>query len=195
MMSKGRQAEKAERSRNKLIEAAARLFSEKTIAEVGVREIAAQAGVTTGTFYHYFKGKDDILDNIYMDHDAEFGDILETLASQTGSYCEKIQDFFVNTLAETVMTDGAEFTRHRLFQLRKRSSDEHLLYVGMKSLIEKALESGEFKKEFSVADINDYLFLVFRGVMYEWCICPPEEMFFLSERAKKMMDFAVNSFR
>lgn len=194
-MSKTRQAEKAERSRNKLLEAASGLFSEKTIAEVGVREIAAQAGVTTGTFYHYFTGKDDILNNIYEDHDKEFGDILQDLAEQPGSYCGKIQDFFADTLAATVMADGAEFTRHRLFQLRKRSTDEHFLYVGMKGLIEKAQEAGEFRTEFAVTDINDYLFVVFRGIMYEWCICPPEEAFSLPERVRNFIGFALQSFQ
>lgn len=194
-MSKTRQAEKAERSRNKLLEAAARLFNEKTIAEVGVREIAAQAGVTTGTFYHYFAGKDDILNNIYDDHDKEFGDILQNFAEQPGPYCEKIRDFFADTLAATVMKDGAEFTSHRLFQLRKRSTDEHFLYVGMKGLVEKAQDAGEFRAEFSVMDINDYLFVVFRGVTYEWCICPSEEVFSLTERVRNSIGFALQSFR
>lgn len=194
-MSRDRQAKKAERSRNKLLEAAARLFSEKTIDEVGVREIAAQAGVTTGTFYHYFTGKDDILDKIYLNHDKEFGDILRDFTGQPGLYCEKILHFFVHVLAETVAADGAEFTRHRLFQMKKQSTDENLLYVEMKGLIEKALEAGELKPEFSVAEINDYLFLVFRGITYEWCICPPEERFSLPDRVKSTMRFALQSFR
>lgn len=194
-MSRDRQTEKAERSRNNLLEAAARLFSEKTIAEVGVREIAAQAGVTTGTFYHYFTGKDDILDRIYLNHDQEFGDILKRFTDQTGPYCEKIQIFFVNHLAETVEADGAEFTRHRLFQMKKQSTDKNFLYMGMKRLIEKALEAGELNQEFSVTDINDYLFVVFRGVMYEWCICLPEERFSLPARVQDVMRFALHSFQ
>ena len=70
-MSKDRQQEKARRSREKLLEAAGKLFSEKKISDVGVREIASAAGCTTGTFYHYFTGKDDMIDQLYQDHDIE----------------------------------------------------------------------------------------------------------------------------
>ena len=63
-MSRIRQQEKAKLSREKLMAAADELFARQKISEVGVRDIAAMAGVTTGTFYHYFTGKDDILDDI-----------------------------------------------------------------------------------------------------------------------------------
>ena len=76
-MSREKQEEKARRSKKKLMEAAAKLFNEKKIEDVGVREIASFAGMTTGTFYHYFKGKDDILDQLYLDHDGEFSHILK----------------------------------------------------------------------------------------------------------------------
>ena len=53
-MSRIRQQEKAKLSREKLMAAADELFARQKISEVGVRDIAAMAGVTTGTFYHYF---------------------------------------------------------------------------------------------------------------------------------------------
>ena len=79
-MSRDRQQEKARRSRERLLEAAGKLLSEKNIADVGVREIASEAGCTTGTFYHYFTGKDDIIHHLYEGHDAEMGDILRQMA-------------------------------------------------------------------------------------------------------------------
>ena len=105
-MSRIRQQEKAKLSREKLMAAADELFARQKISEVGVRDIAARAGVTTGTFYHYFTGKDDILDQIYRSRDADMGGMLHDLAQDTDSYCMKIQSFFVDKLAGTVLSDG-----------------------------------------------------------------------------------------
>lgn len=194
-MSRIRQEEKARRSREALLAAAASLFAEKKISDVGVREIAAEAGVTTGTFYHYFTGKDDILDKVYRNHDEEMGRLLHEWAEEPGGYCSKIQKFFAENLAESVLEDGREFTCYRVFQMRRHSSDRANLYVGMQELIRKAVDAGEFRGDVLVKEINEYLFVVFRGVLYEWCLCPPEAAFSLAERLDRLIGYALKTFQ
>lgn len=194
-MSRDRQQEKARRSRERLLEAAGKLLSEKNIADVGVREIASEAGCTTGTFYHYFTGKDDIIHHLYEGHDAEMGDILRQMVQTPGMYCRKIQTFFAQNLSGAVLMDGWEFTCHRVFQVRRHSGDENQLYVGMQELIQKAIEAGELQNKVPAKEINEYLFVVFRGILYEWCICSPENLFPLSERLEKMIGYALRSFQ
>ncbi len=48
--------------RQDIVEAAARLFSNKGLANVSVREIAAEAGLKKASFYYYFASKDEIVD-------------------------------------------------------------------------------------------------------------------------------------
>lgn len=194
-MSRIRQQEKARLSREKLLAAADELFARQKISEVGVRDIASKAGVTTGTFYHYFTGKDDILDQIYRSRDADMGGMLHDLAQDTDSYCMKIQSFFVDKLAGTVLSDGREFTCYRVFQMRKHSSDGNSLYIGMQELIRKAIDAGEFRSDVSAKEINDYLFVVFRGVLYEWCLCPADQVFSLEERLERLIGYALKSFQ
>lgn len=194
-MSRIRQEEKARRSREALLAAAASLFAEKEISDVGVREIAAEAGVTTGTFYHYFTGKDDILDKLYRNHDEDMGRILHEWTQEPGGYCVKIQTFFVEKLTRAVLADGWEFTCHRVFQMRRHSSDTDCLYIGMQELIQKAVEAGEFRGDVSVKEINEYLFVVFRGVLYEWCLCEPKEVFPLEERMNRLIGYALKAFQ
>ena len=194
-MSRIRQQEKAKLSREKLMAAADELFARQKISEVGVRDIAARAGVTTGTFYHYFTGKDDILDQIYRSRDADMGGMLHDLAQDTDSYCMKIQSFFVDKLAGTVLSDGREFTCYRVFRMRKHSSDENSLYIGMQELIRKAINAGEFRGDVSAMEINDYLFVVFRGVLYEWCLCAADQAFSLAERMERLIGYALKSFQ
>lgn len=189
----GKQQEKAAAAKRKLLAAAAELFGKNEIERVGVREICAHAGVTTGTFYHYYKGKDDILDCLYLNRDAEFGLRLKQL-SENPPYVEGIVSFFADNLARTVAEDGIDFTRHRLFTLRKRSNDDMDLYIGMDALVAKAIANGELGRGADVQKVRDYLFLVFRGVTYEWCISSDEDRFDIQEAMRPAIVCALRAF-
>lgn len=189
-----KQQEKAALSRQKLIDVAAKLFREKTIDEVGVREIAAAADVTTGTFYYHFKSKDDILDKVYLDRDAEFGDILDRLAEESPE-TESIITFFRDDLAATVEKDGVDFTLHRMFLMRKKSTEINRLYQGMQHLTEAIRLTGGFDAGYSCDEITKALFLMFRGVVYDWCITPENQQDSLRQREDRAMRLICRSFR
>ncbi len=52
------QAEKSQRSRDQILEAALELFSHRGFGATSVRDIASKAGVSTGNVYHHFPDKD-----------------------------------------------------------------------------------------------------------------------------------------
>ena len=54
------QAEKSQRSRERILEAALQLFSSQGYRATSVRDIAAGAGVSTGNVYHHFPDKEAI---------------------------------------------------------------------------------------------------------------------------------------
>ncbi|WP_232369436.1 TetR/AcrR family transcriptional regulator [Leptospira abararensis] len=53
---------KKERTRAQIMNAALRLFAVKDAGETSIAEVAAEAEVANGTFYNYFKTKDELLD-------------------------------------------------------------------------------------------------------------------------------------
>ncbi|MFD2175255.1 TetR family transcriptional regulator [Rhodobacter lacus] len=55
----------AEQTREKILNAAARLFCTRGIAQTTLEQIAREAGATRGAFYWYFKDKTDVLNAIY----------------------------------------------------------------------------------------------------------------------------------
>jgi AcrR family transcriptional regulator len=54
------QAEKSQRSRERILEAALQLFSSRGYRATSVRDIATEAGVSTGNVYHHFPDKETI---------------------------------------------------------------------------------------------------------------------------------------
>src|SRR3954454_24337755 len=62
-------------TRERLIEAARHLFWEKGYAATGLAELLARAGANSGSFYHFFDSKDDILRTVL----ETYHDLLEPL--------------------------------------------------------------------------------------------------------------------
>ena len=56
-----------------IMDAALDLFSEKGYAAVGVDEIGAAAGVKGPAIYHYFKGKEAILNELLNKYEEDYG--------------------------------------------------------------------------------------------------------------------------
>jgi AcrR family transcriptional regulator len=70
-MSRVRTRPTRDDTRDKLFEAAARVFEEQGIGGVSIEAIAAAAGFTRGAFYSNFKSKDELIIAMIEDHVAQ----------------------------------------------------------------------------------------------------------------------------
>lgn len=62
---------KAEETRNRILDAALRLFRERGFAETTMRDVAAAAGVATGAAYYYYRSKEELVLAFYVRTDQE----------------------------------------------------------------------------------------------------------------------------
>jgi AcrR family transcriptional regulator len=79
MTDRGRQEERSEATRARLIKVARELFAKRGYANVGTEEIVRRAKVTRGALYHHFRDKRALFRAV---HEQIEGELAETIGAQ-----------------------------------------------------------------------------------------------------------------
>lgn len=89
-LRRGRSGGKRARTRTQLLDAASRVFARKGAGAAAIHEITAEAGVANGTFYNYFRTREELVEaaSLYL----------------AGRFSDEISS------SSTHVTDGAERT-------------------------------------------------------------------------------------
>ncbi len=159
----------AQATKNKIFEVGIKLLRRKGFDQVNVALITKMAGVSVGTFYHYFDSKLDLFMDIYRSADKYFEeDIPSKLEGK--NFFDKIL-FFFHEYAALGQRDGLDLIKkiyipeNKLFLTRPRAMHDLLLKI-----IQEGQLSGEISNHIAAEDLRDSLFLVGRGVIYDWAL-------------------------
>ena len=78
--------------RSNLVETATRLFAERGLHGVSIRELAKAAGVSISMISYYFGGKEGLYSSVLQDQFSSFA-YIEEIRSRKGTPLEKIEDY------------------------------------------------------------------------------------------------------
>ncbi|QCX34178.1 TetR/AcrR family transcriptional regulator [Caloramator sp. E03] len=169
MKKKTSRAKQAEITKNKIYNCGVKLIRKHGFDNVTVEEIAKQAGVSVGTYYYYFESKFELFSEIYKRADDYF---LKEVADKFESKdCKgKILEFF-DKYAEYNCLDGIDM-------IKKLYTSDNKMFItkgrAMQRILEKIIDEGQRNGEIinseSPAEITRMLFIVARGVVYNWCL-------------------------
>src|SRR3954462_12285076 len=82
---------KAEETRERILDAALKLFRERGFDETTMRDIAAAAGVATGAAYYYFRSKEDLVMAFYVRTAEEARELMPAEISKSRDLRKRIQ--------------------------------------------------------------------------------------------------------
>lgn len=143
-------------------------------ANTTIEEIARRAGVSIGTFYHYFHSKEEIFYEIFKKADEYFETIVEPALSgaETSGLAspERVVTYFRYYAHYNLNRGFANITQ--LYNTKNRIFAKKGRYMQglLTRLIALGQERGEFCTSLAAEEATDYLFIVARGVVYDWCI-------------------------
>ena len=88
--------DKTKDKRERLLEAALKLFTERGFYDTPTSLIAKTAGVATGTLFHYFKNKEDLINGLYLEIKKGLSEEIGEGLRQESSIQEKLKLFWMN---------------------------------------------------------------------------------------------------
>lgn len=188
-----------EERRKEILETAERLFLTKGYTKTTVNDILKEIGIAKGTFYHYFKSKEEVMDEIIMriiKEDVAKAKVivsnpnipvLEKLFRVLMEQSPKSGDVKDKMIEQFHQTNNAEMHQKSLVQ-----SIIHLSPV-LTEILEQGIEEGIFSTSYPQETIELLLSsaqVIFDDGLFQW---KPEEMMRRVKAYIKMMEVSVGA--
>ena len=190
--------QKALETKNKILNTALRLFSERGFDQVTIDDIAFESGTSKGAFYVHFQSKYDVFWEKFNEIDDFYEEFIRSLPKLL-SFHEKMEHLFVNQmiylqdslgkdLMRTIYISGLIPSTNNYFSTTSRK-----LYQIINNLVTDAIATGEINEQHCPLQITKLITRCMRGTLYDWQIF--EEDFNLVEESRNYIRIFLNGLR
>ena len=168
---------RSQQIKDEIYTTAMELLKEYGYEYITVKNICKLANVSTGSFYHYFKSKDDLMSNFFLEAYKKFSQ--EGKLTPSENIIDNILQFFF-LYSEFCQEQGLDFIRNFYTPFNK-SMDMHNLcntqgqfrlpsMSDAESYISEAQKNGILASTVSAQQLADDLCTIEKGCIYEWCV-------------------------
>ena len=162
------------KTRRKLLEAGKRLIEERNFDNVSVDDIVKSCGVARGTFYIYFKNKQDLVQAISR---QPFADIENEIEKMDCSIEERLC-YYAKEFTLRIQQHGLKITQQWVKNvidpeaIPEDKDGKKLEYdlTALQRIICKAVADNELKENISTDEISILIISQLYGVMTCWCM-------------------------
>ncbi len=165
----------AKKTREKIINTAWKLFYEEGFGETTINDILREADISKGTFYYYFRSKDDLLSTLSEILDREYQrlegeepegmscfDRLIWLNYEVHSFMERTMDYRLLSYLYS-----AQIVKESFSALLNRN---RYYYRYVERLMEEGRNNGELTDRMAVSEMVRYFSMCERALVTEWCM-------------------------
>ena len=172
---KVRQARAAE-TRKRIVAAAKKLITENGFENVSIEEIAKEAEVSTGSFYTYFKKKEDVIEEL---NQLSFYRLAEITNEMKDKGLDDRLKYYCRQFLAEIERVGIEICRQWIrnnitpFNMEisgKETTKYNHDYFSMKSLLEEGIRRGELAVDTPVDKMAFFINTQLYGLMVAWCM-------------------------
>jgi len=188
----------AEKTREKIYKSALSLFRERGYENVTVEEITNDANVAKGTFYIYFKSKDDVLVRTFQEIDKHYIVALEAADNKSaGEQFIVLGNAMCKYVSESFGLDYTKILYRNQISLTEKpiilSNPERPLYKILRSIVEKGKKTGEFRSDILDEDMVLLVSRFMRALLYDWCM--HDGKFDLIKEGDRFLKLALSTLR
>lgn len=189
--------EEAEITKQNLLAAGLKVFSQKGYKATRVNDIAKQANVTTGAIYHHFRGKSEIFIALVEKSEAKANQLAQNILDEGGTPATILRQLVVRVFQfieedeeyramYDLFLNKAEFSSKLSSLIKQSLEGRRQLARYFSDLIKKGIKMGEFRPDVSPDDTALALVGFMHGIGLIWVQDP--EHFSIKKRAKNLVD-------
>jgi len=161
----------AMQTRLKIITAAEKLIKERGFENVTIDEIAAEAGVAKGSFYTYFKRKEDVVGEIAK---SNFIEMQKKSMEVPGDVCDRLASFLCDSM-KYIVESSVKISQQWIKNVVEPENEDgknKLLYDKnvVKGILEQAVDKGELVKETPVDNLAECIATQYYGIVFCWSL-------------------------
>lgn len=184
-------------TKSRIIKASWNLFYKNGYDNTTVEDIIAASKTSKGTFYHYFKGKEALLNSLSDLFDQKYEELAATIDPDMCPY------------------DKLLLLNHELFHMIETSVDIHLLaflyssqlttkdkktlsdnkrfyFRWVSEIINDALESGDFSNTSTTEELMNIYAMYERALLYDWALFKGK--FSLTKHSDRLLPHVLDMF-
>ncbi|MEH7537272.1 TetR/AcrR family transcriptional regulator [Bacillus toyonensis] len=188
-----------EERRKEILETAERLFLTKGYTKTTVNDILKEIGIAKGTFYHYFKSKEEVMDEIIMKIIKEDVTKAKRIVSNPDI---PVLDKLFKILMEQSPKSGdvkekmiEQFHQPNNAEMHQKSLVQSIIHLSpvLTEVLEQGIEEGIFSTPYPQETIELLLSsaqVIFDDGLFQW---KPEEMMRRAKAYIKMMEVSVGA--
>ena len=178
---------KRQSTKSRIVKSAWNLFYKNGYDDTTVEDIITASKTSKGTFYHYFKSKEGLLNTLsYLFDDPNLSSYDKLLFLNHELF------YMIETSIDVSLV--AYLYSAQLVTKDKRSLSDHkrFYYVWLSEIIQNALDSGEFAPTSSAKDLMDIYAMFERALLYDWSLVKGK--FSLTEKSDALLPHVLDAF-
>ena len=196
----GKRQEAALETKQKLIDAVKKLSETKKYHEMSIDDITQTAGVAKGTFYTYFKRREDIISVIAYEN---LDKALKRASDEEMDAAEKIEQF-LNDSASIIKENSLQIAQQWYRSVTSPLEGDTL---GMDKLnydrsfiercLQKAVDNGILQSDTPVSSISMQIISAYYGAVALWCMSDGkiDQTEIIKDFCKDSLTKIINSYR
>lgn len=188
---------KAHSTKTRIVKAAWNLFYKKGYEGTTVEDIIAASKTSKGSFYHYFKGKEALLNSLSYLFDEKYEELSTTIDPSLSAYDKLLflnhELFYMIETSVDITLLAFLYSSQLTTKDKKSLSDGKRFYFKwVTEIIAEGLQNGEFKNTSTADELMQIYAMYERALLYDWSLFKGK--FSLSEYSDKLLPHVVDTF-
>ena len=184
-------------TKSRIVKAAWNLFYKKGYEQTTVEDIISASKTSKGTFYHYFKGKEALLNSLSDLFDENYEELAAVIDPAMSAYDKLLylnhELFYMIETSVDIDLLAFLYSSQLTTKGKKSLSDSKRFYFKwITEILEDGLADGEFKDTSSAKELMKIYAMFERALLYDWALFRGK--YSLSEYSSRLLPHVLDTF-